>query len=168
VNVIERISSGFPLFLVASTNNTGVQFSENGTALTRPIQVGDPHKAGPVAANPTCVAPSSLGPSTVWFNPCAFTDAPFGQLSPLSRAPLYGPGFVNTDFSLIKRFMLPREGTSLDFRAEFFNIFNHPQYFLAGSSGNGLQDVDSRATFGVVNQTVNNPRLVQLALKLRF
>jgi carboxypeptidase family protein len=168
VNVIERISSGFPLFLVASTNNTGVQFSENGTALTRPIQVGDPHKAGPVAANPTCVAPSSLGPSTVWFNPCAFTDAPFGQLSPLPRAPLYGPGFVNTDFSLIKRFMLPREGTSLDFRAEFFNIFNHPQYFLAGSSGNGLQDVDSRATFGVVNQTVNNPRLVQLALKLRF
>jgi len=75
---------------------------------------------------------------------------------------------VNTDFSLIKRFMLPREGTSLDFRAEFFNVFNHPQYFLGGSSGNGLQDVDSFATFGVANNTVNNPRLVQFALKLQF
>jgi len=168
INVIERVSSGFPLFLVASTNNTGVQFSENGTALTRPIQVGDPHKAGQVAANPGCTAPDKLGASTTWFNPCAFTDAPFGELSPLPRAPLYGPSFVNTDFSLIKRFMLPREGTTLDFRAEFFNLFNHPQYFLGGSSGNGLQDVDSQATFGVVNQTVNNPRLVQFALKLQF
>ena len=168
VNVIERVSSGFPLFLISGFNGSGVQFSNNGNNYNRPIQVGDPHKAGPVAANPGCAAPSTLGPSTTWFNPCAFTDAPAGQLSPLNRAPLYGPDFVNTDFSLIKRFMLPREGTSLDFRAEFFNLFNHPQYFLGGSSGNGLQDVDSPATFGVANGTVNNPRLVQFALKLQF
>jgi hypothetical protein len=179
VNVIERVSSGFPLFLVSSTNNSGVQFSANGTNLTRPIQISDPHKPGAVAgntANPGCantvsqggLAPDKLGPSTVWFNPCAYDNAPFGQLSPLPRAPLYGPSFVNTDFSLIKRFMLPREGTSLDFRAEFFNLFNHPQYFLGGSSGSGVQDVTSIATFGVANNTVNNPRLVQFGLKLQF
>jgi carboxypeptidase family protein len=177
VNVIERVSSGFPLFLIASTNNSGVQFSQNGTNITRPIEIADPHKPGPVPTNSNAgcattvsqggLAPDKLGASTVWFNPCAFDNAPFGELSPISRSPLYGPSFVNTDFSLIKRFMI-REGTSLDFRAEFFNLFNHPQYFLGGSSGNGLQDVDSFATFGVVNNTVNNPRLVQFALKLQF
>jgi hypothetical protein len=75
---------------------------------------------------------------------------------------------VNTDFSLIKRFMLPREGTSLDFRAEFFNLFNHPQYFLQGINAVGLQDVDAQASFGAVNNIVNNPRLIQFGLKLQF
>jgi hypothetical protein len=72
-----------------------------------------------------------------------------------------GPDFVNTDFSVIKRFALPGEGRSLDFRAEFFNLFNHAQF------GSPIADV-SQSGFGAVNSTVNNPRLVQFALKLLF
>jgi hypothetical protein len=69
---------------------------------------------------------------------------------------------VNTDFSAIKHFPLPwREGMMVDFRAEFFNVFNHPQFFTPGA------DVSSFG-FGAITQTVNNPRLVQFALKLRF
>ena len=56
---------------------------------------------------------------------------------------------------------------NLDFRAEFFNLWNHPQFFLTGGSS-GLQDISQSSTFGVVNETVNNPRVIQLALKLTF
>ena len=50
----------------------------------------------------------------------------------------------------------------MDFRAEFFNLFNHPQFGLPGA------DTDSSTNFGVITSTVNNPRLIQFALKLRF
>jgi len=68
---------------------------------------------------------------------------------------------VNTDFSIIKRFALPRENMGLDFRVEMFNLFNHAQF--------GLPAADLNApSFGLVSSTVNNPRLVQLGLKLTF
>jgi hypothetical protein len=54
----------------------------------------------------------------------------------------------------------------LDFRAEFFNLLNHAQFFLPGD-GTGMQNVDA-PSFGKVTQTVNNPRLIQFALKLNF
>jgi hypothetical protein len=124
--------------------------------------------AGPVAANPTCAAPGKIHTIANWFNPCAFEDAPAGQLGDAPRAPLSGPDFVNTDFSAIKNFVLPfREGMGLQFRAEFFNVFNHAQFFLPGGAS-GMQDIDSPTSFGVVTQTVNNPRVIQFALKLNF
>jgi hypothetical protein len=49
----------------------------------------------------------------------------------------------------------------LNFRAEFFNLFNHPEL------GMPINDINQPG-FGSVNSTVNNPRLVQLALKLSF
>ena len=96
-------------------------------------------------------------------------DAPAGELGDAARAPLYGPRFVNTDFSAIKDFPLAfREGMSLQFRAEFFNLFNHPHFFLPGTSAASMQDVDSPSSFGVVNSTLNDPRFIQFALKLIF
>ena len=81
-----------------------------------------------------------------------------------------GPRFVNTDFSAIKNFMLPfREGMSLQFRAEFFNLLNHPQFWLTGDTSQGsMQNINAPSSFGLVNSTVNNPRVVQFALKLKF
>jgi hypothetical protein len=171
VNVIERATSGFPLFVIDSGNQSGVNFFWNGGAsFDRPNQVGDPNKAGPVAANPTCAAPSQIHTLTNWFNPCAFAKAPAGELGTAPRAPVSGPRFVNTDFSAIKNFLLPfREGMSLQFRAEFFNLFNHAQFLLGGNGSFGfMQDINSTPTFAKVNGTVNNPRVVQFALKLNF
>jgi hypothetical protein len=169
VNVIERATSGFPLFVVDSGDESGTFFSYNGNTLQRPNEVGDPNKAGPVAANPTCSAPSRIHTLQNWFNPCAFMKAPAGELGTAPRAPVYGPRFVNTDFSVIKNFPLSfREGTSLQFRAEFFNLFNHPQFYMQGFGGTGEQDINTPSSFGVLNATVNNPRLVQFALQLRF
>jgi hypothetical protein len=182
LNVIERATSGFPLFVVDSADESGTFFSYNGNTLQRPNLVGDPNKAGPVAANPGCVAPTQIHTLQNWFNPCAFAQAPtftfnagtpqqftVGELGTAPRAPVYGPRFVNTDFSVMKNFPLSfREGMNLQFRAEFFNLFNHPQFYMQGFGGTGEQDINTPSSFGVVNGTVNNPRLVQFALQLRF
>ena len=182
VNVIEHATSGFPLFVVDSGDGSGVFFSYNGNTFQRPNQIGDPNKAGAVAGNPGCTAPTKIHTIQNWFNPCAFEQAPtftfnagtaqqftVGELGTAARAPVYGPRFVNTDFSVVKDLPLSfREGMSLQFRAEFFNLFNHPEFYLGGAGGTGEQDINAPVTFGVINNTVNNARLVQFALKLRF
>jgi len=169
LDLIERATSGFPLFVVDSGDGSGVFFSYNGNTLQRPNEVGDPNRAGPVAANPTCAAPSRVHTLQNWFNPCAFEKAPAGELGTAPRAPVYGPRFVNTDFSVIKDFPLSlREGMNLQFRAEIFNLFNHPQFYLQGFGGTGEQDINTSSSFGVINNTVNNARLVQFALRLNF
>ncbi|MGA9471443.1 MAG: hypothetical protein WBV36_03210, partial [Terriglobales bacterium] len=167
VNLIERATTGFPLYVVDSADESDTFFSYNGNTFQRPNQVGDPNRGGPEGGYTNC--PAQVHTIANWFNPCAFAPAPAGQLGTGVRAPVYGPRFVNTDFSLIKDIPFSfREGMGLQFRAEFFNLFNHPQYFLQGAGGTGEQDINTSSSFGVINNTVNNPRLIQLALKLKF
>jgi carboxypeptidase family protein len=167
VDLIERATSGFPLFVVDSADGSGTFFSYNGFTLQRPNLVGDPNKAGDEGGQTGC--PTTIHTKQNWFNPCAFAKAPAGELGTAPRAPVYGPRFVNTDFSVIKDFPLPfREGMGLQFRAEFFNLFNHPQFFMSGIGATGMQDINTPSSFGVINNTVNNPRLIQFALKLKF
>jgi hypothetical protein len=151
LTLIERASSGFPVPLINSNNQSGVYFQNggNGNNWNRPNQVSgcNPYNASHGAHQ--------------WINPTCFAAAPVGELGNAARVPVVGPDFVNTDFSVIKQFALPREGMGLNFRAEFFNLFNHPQF------GMPVNDISENG-FGAVNSTVNNPRLVQLALKLSF
>jgi hypothetical protein len=169
VDLIERAISGFPLFVVDSNNTSGVNFQWNGSSLIRPNEVGDPNKGGPVAANPTCNAPARVHTLQNWFNPCAFKEPLAGELGNAPRAPVSGPRFINTDMSFVKHFALPYEGMRVDFRAEFFNLFNHPHFYLPGSSGvSNMQDVNASSSFGVINSTLNDPRFIQFALKLVF
>ena len=171
INVIQRAESGFPLFVVDSADESGVFFFYNGLVLQRPNQVGDPNQPGPEGGRTDC--PAKIHTLTNWFNPCAFAPAPAGELGTAARAPVYGPRFVNTDLSIIKDFPFSfHEGMNLQFRAEFFNLFNHPHFFLPGIAGTGEQDINSPSSFGVIsqtiNQTVNDARSIQFALKLRF
>jgi hypothetical protein len=62
---------------------------------------------------------------------------------------------------------------SLQFRAEFFDLFNHPQFFLTGNGGAGfMQDISAPSSFGIVNATAGGSsggqRVIQFALKLNF
>jgi hypothetical protein len=151
VTLIETVLSGFPVPLIDSNNQSGVYFQNggNGNNYNRPDKVSG-------------CSPSNANHSQhQWINSACFVAPPVGQLGDAGRVPATGPDFVNTDFSVIKRFALPGEGRSLDFRAEFFNLFNHAQF------GAPIADV-SQSGFGGVNSTVNNPRLVQFALKLLF
>jgi hypothetical protein len=148
LTVIQKATSGFPVFVVDSFNQSGVNFQNNGNSLNRP--------------NQTCNPQSSHHTLSQWFNTACFAAPVAGELGNASRTPVSGPDFVNTDFSVIKHFLLTREGIRLDFRAECFNLFNHAQFATPGA------DFNSPATFAVVNSTVNNPRLIQFALKLGF
>jgi hypothetical protein len=151
VTVIESIHSGFPVPLIDSNNQSGTYFQNggNGNNYERPNEVSG------------CDARYAQHSKLQWINTACFPAAPPGQLGNAGRVPTVGPDFVNTDFSVIKQFALPREGMGLNFRAEFFNLFNHTQF------GMPVNDINASG-FGAVNSTVNNPRLVQLALKLTF
>ena len=173
VTLIEKLTSGFPVFVINSNNQSGVFFQDNASNWNRPDIVGDPNKAGPVAANPGCTAPTTLHTAGTgyWFNPCAFEAALPGELGTANRAPVNGPDYVNTDFSIIKTFRVT-ERVGLDFRTEIFNLFNHAQFgtpnsdIATGYVNGQLQP--NLSSFGVVNSTVGNPRLFQFALKLKF
>jgi hypothetical protein len=150
---IEKATSGFPIFVVDGTNTSGASLlNTNVQSLIRPNQI-----CNPVVSHPTLEE---------WFNPACFAQPAEGQLGNANRTPLSGPRFVNTDFSVVKHFAL-RESMRLDFRAEFFNLLNHPQFGAPGGNNYGA-DFAAPATFAVINYTVNNPRLVQFALKLAF
>jgi hypothetical protein len=146
VTVIEKATTGFPVFVIASANESGVNLTNNGNNYNRPDQ--------------TCKATSSHPTIAQWFNVNCFAKPMTGELGNANRAPLYGPRFVNTDFSAIKNFVLT-ERVRLEFRAEIFNLFNHTQL------GQPAADLNSSG-FGAITSTVNNPRLVQFALKLNF
>jgi hypothetical protein len=136
---------------------TGESLSGTGLGNDRPNVVGDPN----------------AGPHTVqrWFNTSAFAlNAPltFGNAG---RNIVTGPGYRDLDFSLIKNTQLG-EKVKAQFRAEFFNIVNHPAFALPSN-------ILAAPNFGTLFQTPdaaqNNvglgsggPRLIQFALKLSF
>jgi Carboxypeptidase regulatory-like domain/TonB dependent receptor len=126
------------------------------------------------------------GPHNVnqWLNPAAFASPPvattIGQTdySPLGGGPsqFRGPGFHRLDFSLFKEFPLT-ERFRLEFRSEFFNLTNHPNFSNPGFSGNGVVAAPgslnylSTTTFGTINSTrdgQNDQREIQFALKLYY
>ncbi|NYF79845.1 TonB-dependent receptor [Granulicella arctica] len=157
LTLIERISSGFPVPLIDSTDNSGVNYGfgfdtgGNANNWNRPNQIA--------GCNPYSANHSKLQ----WLNSNCFPAPMAGELGNASRVPVSGPDFVNSDFSIIKQFALPRKDMGLNFRVEFFNLFNHAQF------GAPINDIATGpSSFGVVTSTVNNPRLVQLALKLAF
>jgi hypothetical protein len=77
---------------------------------------------------------------------------------------LLGPGQFNWDMSLIKTTKVGglREDATLQFRAEFFNAFNHPDF-----NNPAVVDV-SKTNVGQITTTSVNPRLIQFALKYTF
>jgi Carboxypeptidase regulatory-like domain len=77
---------------------------------------------------------------------------------------ILGPGQFNWDMALVKTTKVGgiREGATLQFRTEFFNAFNHPQF-----SNPAVVDV-SKSNFGQITSTSVNPRLIQFALKYAF
>jgi hypothetical protein len=97
-----------------------------------------------------------------YFNPNYFTVEPLGQVGNVMRRYFSGPGILNSDMALLKNTKI-RERESLQFRAEAFNVFNHAQF------NNPSGDVNNTGAggFGYVT-SANNPRIMQVALKLIF
>jgi hypothetical protein len=111
-------------------------------------------------------------PSTGYLNPNAFAT-PAGNFGNLGRDQIYGPGFKNIDFSISKNFTVT-EKVAIQFRAEFFNIFNHPNFALPngfitpGSGPAGTISATPDVAQGNPGLGGGGPRVIQLALRVQF
>jgi len=103
----------------------------------------------------------------VFQEPASFT---LGN-TPRTLSSVSAPGTANSDMSLMKEFSLSRlrEGANLEYRLEFFNAFNHPQFGGPNTSVPAIQgQTGQNPQFGTVTNQVNLPRQIQMALKLNF
>jgi hypothetical protein len=103
-----------------------------------------------------------------WFNPAAFAVPAKGTWGNLGRFVGRGPGYYELDTALRKSIAIT-ERYRVSFRAEAFNLFNHPIY------GNPAANISSRSSFGRITTILNNgavgtgtPRRVQLMLRVDF
>jgi hypothetical protein len=153
LNGIFNIHTGAPLGLTTQTNtlyNYGAYSYASNTE--RPNYLGGPvYTSGSVSSR-----------VNDYFNvnafglPAPFTYGDTGRLLPYLRA----PGEVNLDMSLFKEIPI-HERMHLQFRAEVFNLLNHPQFDAPNT-------VIGSPQAGVISDQVNSPRDIQLALKLLF
>jgi hypothetical protein len=109
-----------------------------------------------------------------FFNAAAFINpnlVPPGTYGNSGRGLISGPGFANTDFSILRDFPL-RERLKLQFRTEMFNVFNQVNFALPNSYANSALVTSTGAlanggTFGQIQSTVSGTgRQIQFALKL--
>jgi hypothetical protein len=115
------------------------------------------------------VAGTLSNPHTVqeWFDTAAFTMPAPGTWGNTPHNSVRGPGMQNWNISLFKNFVFNQErGTNLQFRAEFFNIWNHPN-FIGNAALGGISTNLGSSNFGQVTGAYD-PREIQLALKFSF
>ncbi len=151
VTGITRFTTGFPVGIYESGDSSLIgdssTFAFNGADL--PDYNGQPLSF----SNPRSSA------SHQWFSTDQFSPEELGVIGTSSRQFFHGPGLNNWDFSLHKTTRI-KERMAVEFRAEFFNIFNHAQF--NNPAGNF-----AATDFGQVT-SARDPRIGQLALKLNF
>jgi hypothetical protein len=99
-----------------------------------------------------------------YFNTSLFTRESLGGQGTSRRRFFHGPGINNWNLSLLKDLKLT-ESKSLEFRGEFFNVFNHAQFYGAFAVDGNLND--GPGSFGKVNNAAD-PRIGQLGIKFLF
>jgi hypothetical protein len=171
---------------------SGVMILQSGT----PFTVYDPNGGGAYAlASPSATATfnggygCSNGASSGsvgsrlgnWINPVAYTSDPFATLAngQPSDGTLYGntprnciigPPQKNVDFTLGKKFRLG-ERQNISFRADFFNLFNHPSFANPAAPAIAPVTVNNTQILGgyaPITSVVGTPRLIQFSLKYAF
>ena len=166
--VLNKIIGGWQVagIATASTGNwftptdiaTNLSNSDGGGFVfnaSRPNVVGNPNSK-------PCL------PGTL-FNTCAFaTNTIFGSFGDAGRNIIRGPGFQNWDISLLKTIPWTEE-KRFEFRAEFFNAFNHlnPEFANANTVAENIATENGSPGFGFA-QAARDPRFIQFALKFYF
>jgi hypothetical protein len=166
-----RLVSGWQLSgILTSTGGLPFTVFEGIDSLGFGTSVDNPRPNFVGSGNPVTGNPGGL-----YFDPTAFTLAPLGTFGNSGRLSLRGPGFNDTDIAVVKDTKI-REGVNLQFRAEFFNLFNHTNWGVP-LMGNGSANIYSAFVNGVpvrnpnagkILYDVGTPRQIQFALKLSF
>ncbi len=181
--------SGITTFYSGQPINFGCGINGFSSGIGEGVQC---NTVGPVKINKTVFNDPQFGPTAMWFDPNTVTQPLESQLSAngepgmfgyMGRNVLTGPGRNNWDIALLKDFKLPwikGEGSTLQFRLETFNTFNHTQWNSVNVGCSGVPNNDGTPAFGrpcggslynLGNGEVNgawDPRIMQLALKFIF
>ena len=120
----------------------------------------------PNATGATVALPRGEQDPERFFNTAAFARTALGTYGNAGRNTIIGPGLISWDFSAIKNFAV-RENQQLQFRLEFFNLPNHPNWAFASNSGSSSTNL-SDPNFGKIRSTRTNMREIQLGLKFIF
>ncbi len=174
-NLIVTLRAGVP-FNIASgyvaTDGLGPRhsgFSQGANSPDRPNLApgAKVHTSGTTAGCGNLLAGTKVGTPALWFDPCVFELPREGTFGNLAKNAVIGPPLADFDFALKKQFNLT-ERTNLQFRAEAFNIFNHPNF------GNMITPIFSGSTgarngsAGRITDTATTSRQIQFALRLAF
>ena len=111
--------------------------------------------------NPSCFGPTPAVPNSLPDPTSGATNLPVTGFGNTPRNAFRGPRQQNWDFSVMKRFKL-HERHTLEFRADLFDVFNHPSFRQPSFVSIGT------ATFGQINSTVNPARLIQFGARYSF
>jgi hypothetical protein len=161
--VTRAILQGWQINAIA-TANSGTPFTVYDTANVA-LQATSPPISGYAASRPDVVSDPNSGAHTIqaWVSRSAFRrltpGIDSGKFGNAGRNIARAPGFANVDLSLLKHFQV-RESIRLQFRAEAFNVANHPNFGLP------IADLAS-PNFGRI-LSASPARLMQIALKLIF
>ena len=148
---ITTLESGRPFTINLNFDNANVGSRGN---FQRPNLVGNPFPSG---------FASTYGPGGSYFNTLAFQAAPQYQFGNLGRNAVRDRPYYNTDIGAFKNLHFT-ERYQLQFRAEFFNIFNNVNFDMIDHGDHTYGD----PTFGQVTGTVGDQRIIQFGLKLLF
>ena len=152
LNGIETWQTGFPFTPQLSFN---------------PSNNGDTRNPVRPSLNPAFSGPVILGSPNRYFNPNAFIVPHNGTYGNLGRDTFTGPGLATLDFSILKDTRMG-EKLTLQFRGEFFNVFNHPNSntpnLIVFTSPAGIPSTAA----GVVTSTSTTSRQIQLEVKLTW
>jgi hypothetical protein len=146
ISGITSLQSG-PRYSIAN----GVSSSLNGIGEDRADLVGDPQLSS---------GRSRTARVQEWFNTAAFAPAVLGTTGDSTRNLMVGPAYLDTDFALLKNFPIAERFGRLQFRAEFYNVFNRVNF------GVPVNTLTSPA-FGQI-ASAGDPRIVQMSLKYSF
>jgi hypothetical protein len=144
--------TGRPITILSGVNNSGT-----GIGQDRANIVGPAYGSGACAGN--------TKPCVDWLNIASFVNNPTGTFGNLGKGSLRFPGAFTWDMGFTKNFQFT-ERFKLQFRAEFFNIFNRVNFDESTATGN-FAKLSSKGNFGALQQATD-PRIGQLALKLFF
>jgi Carboxypeptidase regulatory-like domain len=142
---ITRLTTGFPIGMGSGGDYSlcGCSGVDRPNWTGQPIQIFDPRKTA----------------SNQYFSPDTFSGEVLGVPGDAGRAFFHGPGIINFDMALHKEFKFT-ERIGLEYRAEFFNAFNHAQF-------NNPSGRFTSSTFGQVT-SARDPRIIQMGMKFNF
>ncbi len=156
ISGVTRFSTGLPVTFQRFGDNALVQVQNNGVnSVSIDLQDYKP-SLGPLDIN------HNPRNNPLAFNTALFTPNALGTFGNADRRFFYGPGIDNYDIALLKTTRI-NESSSLEFRFETFNTFNHAQFDGANSVDGNIAD----ATFGQILKSQPG-RVAQAALKLHF